>query len=142
MAETFPMDVELGKIREFARATFSDNPEYCDDPAAVSPPTFLMTTAFWGGGIEQIMRDLEMDYARVLHGGQEFSFPGAPPRAGTHLTCSMRVDADYQKEGRRGGTMRFVEVVTDYTDPSGVLVAQARNTLIETGRAPTEGGDA
>jgi hypothetical protein len=140
MAETFPLEVELGKVREFARATFSENPAYLDEPEPVSPPTFLMTTAFWGGGVEQIMRDLGMEQARVLHGGQEFTFPGAPPRAGTHLTCTMRVDADYQKEGRRGGTMRFVEVVTDYTDPSGTLLAQARNTLIETARAPSGDG--
>jgi hypothetical protein len=137
-SEIFEMDVERGKIREFARSTLSQNPAFLDGRSPVSPPTFLMTTAFWGGGINKIMDDLGLDLTRVLHGAQEFTFHGPPPRAGTHLTGEMRVDADYEKEGRRGGTMRFVEVVTDYRDDAGTLVAAARNTLIETARPPTD----
>jgi hypothetical protein len=136
-AETFEIDVERGKIREFARATLSRNPAYLDGRAPVSPATFLMTTAFWGGGITKIMDDLGLDLTRLLHGGQEFTFPGAPPRAGTRLVGVMRVDADNTKEGRRGGTMRFVEVVTEYRDEADAVVAEARNTLIETARPPT-----
>src|SRR3954453_10841909 len=51
-AEPYDMVVERGKIREFARATMSRNPDYFDDPVAVSPPTFLMASSFWatGGG--------------------------------------------------------------------------------------------
>ncbi len=36
--ESFDMAVERGKVREFARATKSENPEYVDDPVPVSPP--------------------------------------------------------------------------------------------------------
>ena len=110
-----------------------------DFTSTLSPPTFLMTTAFWGGGIDRIMDELGLDLTRLLHGGQEFVFHGSPPRAGTHLVGEMRVDAEYEKEGRRGGTMRFVEVVTEYHDDLGVLVAETRNTLIETGRPPSTG---
>ena len=140
-SETFEMEVERGKVREFARATLSRNPAYLDARTPVSPATFLMATAFWGGGITKIMDDLGLDLTRLLHGGQEFTFHGPPPRAGTHLVGEMRVDADYTKEGRRGGAMRFVEVVTDYRDDTDELVAQARNTLIETARPPTSNGE-
>jgi hypothetical protein len=138
VAERFELDVERGKIREFARATWSRNPAYLDGRAPVSPATFLMTTAFWGGGITRVMDELGLDLTRLLHGGQEFTFHGPPPSAGTHLEAVMRVDADYAKEGRRGGRMRFVEVVTEYRDDAGTLVAEARNTLIETARPPNE----
>ena len=140
--EVFEIDVERGKIREFARATLTRNPAYLEGRTPVSPATFLMTTAFWGGGITKIMDNLGLDLTRLLHGGQEFVFHGPPPRAGTRLVGTMRVDADYVKEGRRGGAMRFVEVVTEYRDGTDALVAEARNTLIETARPPsTDAGD-
>ncbi len=140
-SEVFEIDVERGKIREFARATLSRNPAYFEGRTPVSPATFLMTTAFWGGGITKIMDDLGLDLSRLLHGGQEFTFHGPPPRAGTRLIGEMRVDADYTKEGRRGGTMRFVEVVTEYRDERDAVVAEARNTLIETARPPSASGE-
>jgi hypothetical protein len=43
----------------------------------------------------------------------------------------------YEKEGKRGGTMRFTEVVTEFRDASGVLVAESRSTTIETSKAAT-----
>jgi len=135
--EKFEIDIERGKIREFARATLSRNPAYLEGRDPVSPATFLMTTAFWGGGITKIMDDLGLDLARLLHGGQDFTFHGPPPRAGARLVGEMRVDADYAKVGRRGGAMRFVEVVTEYRDDTRTVVAEARNTLIETARPPS-----
>ena len=136
-SEIFEIEIERGKVREFARATLSRNSAYLEGRTPLSPPTFLMTTAFWGGGITKIMDDLGLDLTRLLHGGQEFTFRGPPPRAGTRLVGEMRVDADYTKEGRRGGAMRFVEVVTVYRDDNHEVVAEARNTLIETARPPT-----
>ena len=131
----FTMEVELGKLREFARATKSSNPAYLADDRPVSPATFLMTSTFWqspesraGGG--------PRSYERVLHGEQEFVFHGEPPRAGTVLTGQSRIDRTYEKEGRRGGTMTFTETVTEYRDEQGRLVAETRSTVIETSRAP------
>ncbi|MFI5053577.1 MAG: MaoC family dehydratase N-terminal domain-containing protein [Acidimicrobiia bacterium] len=135
----YEMVVERGKIREFALATMTHNPEYLDDPVAVSPPTFLQTAAFWAPeGATSPSGMLDMNLARVLHGGQEFVFFGPPPRAGTKLTTESRVDKVYEKEGRRGGTMKFAETVTSFFDESGNLVAESRATIIETGKAPTE----
>ena len=36
-----------GKIREFARATMSANPEYLDDPSAADPADVPHASAFW-----------------------------------------------------------------------------------------------
>jgi hypothetical protein len=33
--------------------------------------------------------------------------------------------------------MTFVEVVTEFRDPDGTLVAEGRSTAIETGQAPS-----
>jgi hypothetical protein len=137
-APGFTMEVELGKIREFARATKSSNPEYLTAERPVSPATFLMTSAFWSGAESVPWEDVEdeLDLARLLHGGQEFVFHGEPPRAGTRLVGRARIDRSYTKEGRRGGTMRFLEIVNEFRTPDGRLVAEARATLITTSQAP------
>jgi hypothetical protein len=135
----YEMVVERGKIREFARATMSHNPEYLDDPAPVAPVTFLQTSSFWApANAPRASGAGGMNLARVLHGGQEFVFYGPPPRAGTKLRVSSRLDKEYEKEGRRGGTMKFAESVTSFVDDDGRLVAESRAIVIETGKAPTE----
>jgi hypothetical protein len=35
--------------------------------------------------------------------------------------------------------MTFAEVVTEYRDESGAVVAESRSTVIETSQAPSEG---
>jgi hypothetical protein len=136
--EPATMPIERGKIREFARACKSDNPAYVDAAAPAAPPTFLTTVNFWMGRGRSPLQQLDIDLRRLLHGGQEYVFHGPPPRAGTELTFQTRVDKIYEKEGRRGGTMTFIETVTEFRDPQGTLVAEARSTAIETGQAPAK----
>ncbi|CAB4673440.1 unannotated protein [freshwater metagenome] len=132
----YVMQVELGKIREFARATQSANPAYLETANPVIPPTFLTTQQFWSTPGSGVFSKIKMDRRRLLHGAQEYIFHGPPPSAGTTLSVQTRIDDIYEKEGRRGGTMTFVVSVTEFRDADGVLVAEARSTAIETGRAP------
>ena len=137
----FRMVVEEGKVREFARATKTSNPAYLADghPQATSPVTFLASSAFWQGPEHSPWGGQKLNFERILHGEQEFTFPGPPPAAGTVLTGQSRIDRVYDKEGKRGGTMTFVEVVTEYRDESGTVVAESRSTIIETSQAPSGG---
>jgi hypothetical protein len=134
--ESYDMVVDRSKIREFARATKSQNPAYLADPEPVSTPTFLMSSAFWNLPGNSPITKVGLDLRRILHGGQEFVFHGPPPRAGTKLTVTPRVEDIYEKEGKRGGTMTFVVAVEEFRDEQGNLVAESRSTAIETGRAP------
>ena len=131
----FRIVVEEGKIREFARATKSANPAYLPDgcPQSVSPVTFLACSALWAGPRNSPWGDARLDWGRVLHGEQEFNFPGPPPAAGAVLTAQTRIERISEKHGRRGGTMHLAELVTEYRDESGALVAESRATVIETG---------
>jgi hypothetical protein len=140
-AEPFEMVVERGKIREFARATMSSNPDYLLEPEPVSPPTFLMTVSFWTPPGSSAFAKVKLDLRRVLDGGREFVFHGPPPKAGTKLTAQTRVDDIYEKEGKRGGTMKFVVTVQEFRDERGNLVVESRSTAIETGQPPTEAQD-
>lgn len=136
--EPFTMDLERGKIREFAKATRSTNPAYLDDPAPVIPPTFLTTAAFWQEGPSDPWPAVRMDQRRGLHAEQEFIFHGPPPRAGQRLVGQSHIAEITEKEGRRGGTLTFAVMVTEFRDASGNLVAESRLTGVETSRAPVE----
>ncbi|HEY6463748.1 MAG TPA: MaoC family dehydratase N-terminal domain-containing protein [Polyangiaceae bacterium] len=135
----FAMDVERGKIREFARATRSTNPAYLDDDRPVCPPTFLTTTFFWEEHTpgSNPWHAVKLDPERGMHAEQEYVFHGPPPRAGTRLTCRSRIERVFHKEGRRGGRLTFAVMVTEFRDAAtGALVAEARMTGVETEKAP------
>ncbi|MCU4183447.1 MaoC family dehydratase N-terminal domain-containing protein [Acidiferrimicrobium sp. IK] len=127
--------VERGKIREFAAAMQTANPAY-DGEDAVAPPTFLASVALWTP--EGTRPDAGFDRKRLLHGEQEYVFHGPLPRAGDHLQVEFRIGRRYEKEGRRGGTMRFAVLVTEFRDAEGNLVAEQRSTVVETAQAPKE----
>ncbi|MEJ1089839.1 MaoC family dehydratase N-terminal domain-containing protein [Microbacterium sp. Mu-80] len=138
VGETFVLDVERGKVREFARATRSENPDYLEREVPVSPPTFLTVTNFWQPPAGNPWPAAELDGKRVLHAEQQYEFFGPPPAAGTRLSCTSRIEDMYVKEGRRGGALTFVVMVTDFVDESGVLVARSTMTGVETARAAKE----
>jgi N-terminal half of MaoC dehydratase len=129
---TAVMDVERGKIREFARATGSRNRCYLEAQQPVAPPTFLATQLLWQGDEPDLLQSAEVDLQRGLHAEQEYVFHGPPPRAGDRLTFTTTIADMYEKRGRRGGAMTFTVMVTEFWDASGRLVAEARNTVVET----------
>jgi hypothetical protein len=137
--EPFPVSIERGKVMEFAAATRSRNPSYWADERPPVPPTFLTTQMFWqewAGAAANPWDAVELDQKRGMHAEQEYVFHGPPPRAGTILTAQSRITGIYQKEGRRGGTLTFAVMVTEFRDESGRLVAEARLTGVETAQVP------
>lgn len=134
----FVIEVERGKIREFARATKSRNPAHLEGERPVSPPTYLMVADHWITRENLPWGDEPRNLARILHAEQEFVFHGEPPRAGDRLTGQARIDRQHTKEGRRGGTMTFTDVVWEYRDANGRHVADVRFTQVETAHAPKE----
>lgn len=134
--ESYEIPIERGKVREFAKATRAAAPEY-DGPHPLIPPTFLTTARMtWENPKSSPLRGVGFDLRRVLHAGEEYVFLGRVPRAGETLRVSSRLEEVYDREGRRGGTLRFAVVVNDFVDESGVLVAQQRTTIVETAKAP------
>jgi acyl dehydratase len=144
--EPVTMRVEFGKVREFARAIKDDNPIYFDEGIArreaggvMPPPTFSMTQAFWDSSDGSLMRALNFDLRRVLHGGQEFEYV-KPIYAGDVLTGTGRISNVFKKPGKRGGEMTFAVLETEYKNQKGEIVLYARSTIIETAK-PVEKKD-
>ena len=135
---TYELPIERGKVREFARATQSRNPDHAG-PDAVIPPTFLTHARLaWEPREQAQIERLGFDLRRILHGEEEYLFHGPPPQVGQVLTVETRTDERWEKEGKRGGTMRFARIVNEFRDAGGQLVAEQRSVIVETARPPQE----
>ncbi len=140
VGEPFEMDIERGKIHEFARAIHSKHPHYFEGDSPVIPPTFLTTQFFW----EDLVANsnpwhlVKMSQERGMHAEQEYIFHGPPPAAGTRLFCTSRIENIYEKVGRRGGTLTFAVMITEFRDAQNNLIAEAKLTGVETAKPPEE----
>ena len=133
------LQLEAGKVREFARAVHADLADLAGpDERLTIPATFLTTTNF-AEEAEVIAEELGFDLSRLLHAEQEYAFPDGPPVAGTRLLATSRVEERFTKQGRRGGLMTFAVRVTEFRDEDGTLVATARMTAVETQAAAHPG---
>lgn len=135
----FPVD--RSKLAELARAFGDDDPVWYDAAAAtaagfdgipVLPTTTVIADHWRPGGATAMIDAIGADLPRVLHGEASWEYL-APLRAGAELTATQRVDSVTTKEGRRGGSMTLVQLVTDFADEQGTLVVRRRDTLIEKG---------
>jgi len=135
--------VEKGKIREFASAICDPNPVYRDREYAKSrgfkdvlmPVTFPGTFTFHLGSenaVMEIMEQLEMDAGKSVHGSFEVTYE-RPVCAGETLRMEVVVGKIYQKEGKRGGTMTFVEMEICFYDAEGELAFTVCSEFIERG---------
>ncbi|TQF04979.1 MaoC family dehydratase [Kitasatospora acidiphila] len=96
---TAPYEVGREKIREFALAVGDLNPAYLDQSAAkalgypdvIAPPTFAIALAVPAS--DQVIEDpaLGLDYSRVVHGDQKFSY-SRPLRAGDRVRVTVRIE--------------------------------------------------
>lgn len=132
---TAPYQVGREKIREFATAIGATDPAYHDPAAAqargyadvIAPATFPIVVTM--AASQQIIDDpdLGMDYSRVVHGDQRFSYT-RPIVAGDELVCVNTVE---EITGRGGH--EFITTRTDVTTVTGEPVVVAWSKLVVRG---------
>lgn len=135
---TEPYEVGREKIREFAEAIGDDSPLYRDQQAAraaghpdvIAPPTFPVILSMRAQ--DQIVDDpqLGLDYSRVVHGQQEFSYR-RPVRSGDRLRTAVHVDDIRSRAGND-----FLTVRAEISAEDGEPVCTATSMLVV--RAPDE----
>jgi len=147
-AKQFP--VEASHIMMFARAVNDGNPIYHDEEYAqgtevgkiIAPPTFAQASAqfdpdyflrpkvdepWFGSGREATGRASGEGGGGPggLHAEQEFTYH-RHLSPGDVLTAEMKPGKEWEKQGRRGGSLKFREAITEYRDQNGELVITAR----------------
>lgn len=132
---TSPYEVGVEKIREFADAIGDPNPAYRDRAAAralghadvVAPPTFPFVLTFKASRAIIDDPDLGIDYSRVVHGEQRFSY-SRPVRAGDELTVVVTLDSI-----RSAGGHDMVTSRSEVSTTAGEHVVTALSTLVVRG---------
>ena len=113
--ETFSFEVEKGRIRQFADAIGDDNPIYRDVSAAKAkgykaipaPPTFGYVAIMDADQAFTVLRDINADISRSLHGEQWFTYH-APIYAGDTVRGLQKIVDIFDK---KNGALEFI--VTD-----------------------------
>ena len=125
------------KVREFATAIGDDNPVSHDVAAAsalgytdvVAPPTFAFVLTHSAMGQATLDPELGLDYSRVVHGEQRFSY-SRPIVAGDELTVRAMIEGIRAVAGNDMLTLR-AEVV----DSAGDLVVTTHSVIVARGTA-------
>ena len=127
-------DIERGKILEFARATFAQDPVHTSEEAAraagfAAIPATATHVVVAGHHRDQrgFVAKLGLAFDRVVVGSVRWTYL-RPAVAGDHLTGVRRVVDDVRKR-----SSRIVTLETDFADPTGEPVIRVRETLIERG---------
>lgn len=95
------------KIREYAHAVGESNSLYLDPGVAraagyadlVAPPMFAVVYVAPALMPALFDPEVQMDFARMVHGGQEFEW-GALVVAGDEITTTLTVKEIYERDGR------------------------------------------
>ena len=155
--EKFP--IEASHVMMFARGVGDPNPIYYDEEYAatteigrrLAPPTFtaaaiqfapdhrfrpVIDEPWLGSGKEPTGSLAEGDRSLVglMHAEQEFEYH-AYPGPGDVLALTVLPGKTWEKDGRRGGKLKFQETVTEYRNQEGELMITARSVSVQTERA-------
>jgi acyl dehydratase len=132
---TKPYEVGREKIREFAIAVGAAHPAHSDPDAAralghpdiVAPPTFPVVMSMDAGNQIVDDPDLGIDYSRVVHGDQRFTYV-RPVYAGDRLICVCTVEEITSRGGHD-----FVTTRTDVATEDGEPVVTVWSKLVVRG---------
>jgi len=118
---TYPpvnFQIDADRAAEFARAIGAD-------PAAGVPPTFAAVYSL-GVTAPQLFGDDDaaVDFARLLHAEQEFTWT-RHPKPGETVTSQGRVASDVSRRG-----MRFVSFETETKDEAGESICRSKALFV------------
>lgn len=132
--ESFSADVEKGRIRMFANAIGESDPIYTDEAVAQArgyktipaPPTFPFVLDMETKDDLPVIRLLDLNIGKILHGTQEFEFFDRL-YAGDTVTITSKLADIFDK---KNGALEFVVVENSYKNQHGALVAKSKNTVV------------
>lgn len=152
---TWSFPVDATQIMLFARAIGDPNPIYSDSEYAkgtpsggiIAPPTFITAQFHFDPGftLRPMPGEPWLGSGRnpsglpdrgagrpgvgSMHAEQHYHYHRSI-RPGDVLTRTRREGTEWQKTGRRGGTLTFTDRFTDWRDQSGALVVTERGVSV------------
>jgi acyl dehydratase len=128
------LPIERSRLQFFAKAIGETNPVYTDAAAArdagypdlPAPPTFLFAAELDSGASEQLLADLQIPIAKLLHGEQSFTYR-RPACAGDTVKVRSIVSDIYDK---KNGALEFVVKTSRATNQRDELVAELRTVIV------------
>ena len=128
------LTVDRTRLQFFAKAIGEKNPVYVDPAAAQAagyadvpaPPTFLFAAELDSGANDQLLTDLDIPLAKLLHGEQSFRYL-KPVCAGDTVTVQSTITDIYDK---KGGKLEFAVKDSKVTNQRSELVAELRTVLV------------
>ncbi|HEX3678397.1 MAG TPA: MaoC family dehydratase N-terminal domain-containing protein [Galbitalea sp.] len=138
LVDEVELPVERGKIREFARATFTADPVHTNESLALAAGLAgVPATATYSVGVGHyrdqaaFVARLGMSISRVVVGSVSWNYLRVLVE-GDILTATRGVESDEKRVGK-SGPMRVVTLVTRFVDQRGDLALVQREVLIERG---------
>ena len=132
---SFTFDVDRSQLRLFAKAIGETRPMYTDPQAArvagyrdiPAPPTFAFSIGMNPDDPFDIVRALDVDLARVLHGEQAFEY-FRPICAGDRVRVRREIVDAYEK---KGGALTFFVLGLKFEDArSAEAFCTARQVVV------------
>ncbi len=128
------LTVDRTRLQFFAKAIGEKDPVYLDATAAKAagyadvpaPPTFLFAAELDSGANDQLLTDLDIPLAKLLHGEQSFRYL-QPVCAGDTVTVQSTITDIYDK---KGGKLEFAVKDSRVTNQRSELVAELRTVLV------------
>ena len=126
---SFQFPIEAGHIQEFKRAVGDHDARF--DADAVAPPTFMVAADRYDPEYDRRLRSdgpwppEAPESGSGFHAGMVFEYH-RHPRAGESLSATVADGQVWTKKGRRGGDLRFREIVTTFVDADGLPCVTAR----------------
>ncbi len=128
------LEVEKGRLRQFAHAIGEQDPVYTDEAAARAagypslpiPPTFLFCLEMDRPNPYGWFDEVGIPLPKVLHGEQAFTYHRMA-FAGDALTFDSRITDIYDK---KGGLLEFIVQDNRITNQRGELVAEFKRTIV------------
>jgi acyl dehydratase len=128
------LPIERSRLQFFAKAIGETDPVYSDVAAArdagytdlPAPPTFLFAAELDSGAAFQLVEDLQIPIAKLLHGEQSFTYHRAAC-VGDTVTIRSTVTDIYDK---KNGALEFVVKTSRAINQRHELVAELRTVLV------------
>tara|TARA_Y100001935_G_scaffold9812_1_gene7627 strand:+ start:185 stop:625 length:441 start_codon:yes stop_codon:yes gene_type:complete len=131
---SLPYQVDVKRVRQFARATGETSPVFFDleiakslgHPSLLTPITFLAVIINENNYPLKYINALGVDPFKILHAGQHYKYH-MQTYAGDTINMESKITDIYNKKSK---TLQFIEITSLFKNQENILVAESTSLLV------------